>query len=62
MNIQFVRNSASNADYKNIFETVSKESIFERIKCFDQVPINVSLCKQELSILIYLYAKVIINF
>jgi hypothetical protein len=58
MNIQFVRNSASNADYKDSFESANKENIFERIKCFDEVPLNVSICKEQLSVLIYLLAKV----
>jgi hypothetical protein len=58
MNIQFVRKSATNNQFKEVFEKMTCQDIIKELKCFDEVPLNVSTCKENLGILIYMYNKV----
>lgn len=58
MNIKFVRKSANNSQFKENFEKMTCQNIIQHLKCFDEVPLNVSKCKEQLGILIYMYNKV----
>lgn len=58
MNIQFVRKSANNAHFKEVFQNMSCQDIAKELKCFDEVPLKVSKCKEMLGVLIYMYIQV----
>ena len=58
MNIQFVRKSANNDQFKDTFEKMTPQKIISHLKCFDEVPLSLSKCKENLGILIYMYNRV----
>ena len=58
MNIKFVRDSASNTEFKVFFESSTRNDIIQNLKCFDEVTLDVIKCKENLSVLIYMYNKV----